>query len=1015
MIKPNLDVGPLMAGAKPSRNIYLMLALVLFIGTLGSVIYIVQYKTNAIVAELTLNRVQAANRSLVNYLSELKDRVIMRVGMISANETVINSIQSGDYATLGKFLRNFALGMSFASVCDTKGIVLARTQSALTGDDVSGYQGVSAALRAGVTTTAIERIHSNDDRLALYASAPIYDSGGIIIGVVNCNYDLTQTEHLDVFKERTGSEATIILGDTRINSTIADASGKRIIGSKVPAFIVEAVVRQEKDYLGYLNIAGAMYGSCYSPLASGGEIIGMLFTGVDIRSTLASRRAMNYWIIVASLIGIAATVAFMLIANITARKYARLVEKQLQQQILMADISRNFLTDTNADTLITDTLHRVGEFMRISQVLLFWLEGDGCTLICRNEWINQKFTLPPNRGWRIVLKEPMLSKVKNLNPVSGKDACWSSDDADFTKVMAPYRLHFNKYIIAPIFLKGRMAGIIDFAAEDDGKTWSDSDINLANLVASTLSGVFEREAMGRRTSIVENSPHIIFYADRDGNLAYANPAATAVTGYTTAEIKAGGLALLFDEQTVRDIREIFIPKTLLHGKDRHQVLLMCKDGRRRVLEMTSFIAKDEILAAIAIDLTEIRELESELHKAKERAERTSRAKSEFLSRMSHEMRTPMNAIIGLTEIAKKSDDIDKIKSCLEKTGSSSTHLLSIINDILDMTSIETDSLEMVYGVCNLEKLLLDAVNAMHFRTYEKKQNLDVHLDDKLPQYIICNGLRLSQVIMHLLANAVKFTPEGGNITLAVNVADISGDLYTILTEVTDNGIGIDMDDHSRLFEPFEQADGGGARKYGGAGLGLSLSKRIVEQMDGKIWVESELGHGSKFSFTVTVQKGKAQSAGEGSETAIIQPREAREGDDDPHVPERVPETRNLLIVEDVELNRMIVEEMLASAGFVMEFAENGRQAIDMYKASPGKYSLILMDINMPEVDGYTATQSIRALDIPGSADIPIIAMTANVFQQDIDKCLAAGMDDHIGKPLDVGVLLNKIYKYIKLL
>jgi CheY-like chemotaxis protein/anti-sigma regulatory factor (Ser/Thr protein kinase) len=308
-------------------------------------------------------------------------------------------------------------------------------------------------------------------------------------------------------------------------------------------------------------------------------------------------------------------------------------------------------------------------------------------------------------------------------------------------------------------------------------------------------------------------------------------------------------------------------------------------------------------------------------------------------------------------------------------------------------------------------MLIDTLNAMSFRTYEKQQNLNVHLDHNLPQYIICDERRLSQVIMHLLTNAVKFTPKGGNITLEVRIAGISGDLYTILTEVTDNGIGITMDDQSRVFEPFEQADGGIARKHGGAGLGLAISKRIVEQMGGKLWVESEAGHGSKFSFMVSVQAGTGQIADDAcaEAAASIPLSETRATGDAP----QGAETQTLLIAEDVELNRMIVEEMLASTGFAVEFAETGQHAIDMYKANPGRYNLILMDINMPEVDGYTATQHIRALDIPGSTDIPIIAMTANVFQQDIDKCLEAGMNDHIGKPLQASILMSKLNKYIK--
>jgi CheY-like chemotaxis protein len=236
----------------------------------------------------------------------------------------------------------------------------------------------------------------------------------------------------------------------------------------------------------------------------------------------------------------------------------------------------------------------------------------------------------------------------------------------------------------------------------------------------------------------------------------------------------------------------------------------------------------------------------------------------------------------------------------------------------------------------------------------------------------------------------------------MNVTDTSGDDYTLLTEIVDTGIVISIDAQKKLFKPFEQVDGGVARKYGGTGLGLAICKQIVEQMNGKIWVESELDHGSKFSFIITVKKGE-------------EPLQLELHDNETDRAEGNPQifwNQTILIAEDVEINRIIVGEMLSDTGLTIEYAENGQQALDMYKENPGKYSLILMDINMPEMDGYTATRHIRALDITESANIPIIAMTANVFQEDIDQCLEAGMNDHLGKPLDLEEVLAKMRPYL---
>jgi CheY-like chemotaxis protein len=319
--------------------------------------------------------------------------------------------------------------------------------------------------------------------------------------------------------------------------------------------------------------------------------------------------------------------------------------------------------------------------------------------------------------------------------------------------------------------------------------------------------------------------------------------------------------------------------------------------------------------------------------------------------------------------------------------------------MLDMTSIESGKFELNYGEFSLEKMLVDVNNVVELSVSEKKQNFIANVDDKIPPIIICDEQRLRQVIIILLSNAIKFTPPSGNITLDMSASDISGDACTILIEVVDDGIGIAAEKRSKLFLPFEQIDGGVARKYGGTGLGLYMCKQIVEQMGGRIWVESKFGHGSKFSFTITARKGKEPPQPQALDN------ETNEAETGP----RISETRTILIVEDVEINRLIVEEMLSETGLVVECAEDGRVAVDMYKADPDRYCLILMDINMPEMDGYTATRHIRA----ESADIPIIAMTANVFQEDIDKCLSTGMNDHIGKPIDAGLLVSKVCEHLE--
>lgn len=255
-----------MAIIKSRSHLFIILG-VFFILTVGFILYIVQYQTNSIVTELTLNRVQTANKSLANYLAELEERVKMRAEAISGDKAVVLYIENKDYDSLKRHLYNYSTGMDFTSICDSQGIIIARSHSSLTGDDVIGYLGVSTVLRTRETTTSIEQVLSNNGRLSLYASAPIFDNG-ILIGIVNCNYDLTNNEYVDIFKERTGCEATIFFEDIRISTTITDGFGRRIIGTHANDFISEEVLFHRREYVGNLDIYGRMYGVCYTPLIS---------------------------------------------------------------------------------------------------------------------------------------------------------------------------------------------------------------------------------------------------------------------------------------------------------------------------------------------------------------------------------------------------------------------------------------------------------------------------------------------------------------------------------------------------------------------------------------------------------------------------------------------------------------------------------------------------------------------------------------------------------------------------
>lgn len=378
------------------------------------------------------------------------------------------------------------------------------------------------------------------------------------------------------------------------------------------------------------------------------------------------------------------------------------------------------------------------------------------------------------------------------------------------------------------------------------------------------------------------------------------------------------------------------------------------------------------------------------------ANQASNAKSTFLSRMSHEIRTPLNAIIGMTTIAKTSDDIDKKDYCLNKIENASEHLLSIINNILDMSKIEANKLELVNDCFNLSTLLSDVNNIVSVKANEKSQNICIEVEKDVPSNYLGDSLRITQIITNLLFNAVKFSSDGTTSTLHVSSSPQDSDKVLLTFKIKDSGIGMSEENLNRLFLPFEQMDGGITRQYGGTGLGLSIVKSIVDVMDGEINAASTYGEGSTFTVTIPLLV-VSDSECTGSDPILSTMIE------DPDF-----SGKTILLVEDIEINREIVAELLKNTGLTIENAENGSVAVEIFTAFPNRYDLILMDVQMPIMDGYEATKIIRSID----PDIPIIAMTANAFREDVNRSLDSGMVDHITKPFNTLTLVQKIAQYI---
>ena len=676
---------------------------------------------------------------------------------------------------------------------------------------------------------------------------------------------------------------------------------------------------------------------------------------------------------------------------------------------------------------------------------------------------------------------------------------------------------------------------------------NDNMIKYRNVTSANanLSAVIAAEKSNQEKQlrvIVENSLDVIILLDHEMNFllstqSFLNLVGVPGAGFLHQRSFRQIFSNISDDAWIIHIEKIFkraLETNEVQSSNEQLCIGLERNKRDFSMSVIPFFyrgEKNDGLLVIFHDITERIEMENKIKEALNDAMAASKAKGDFLSNMSHEMRTPMNAIIGMTAIGKKAENITEKNLALKKISDAASHLLGIINDVLDMAKIEANKLELAPDEYNFEKMLQKVATVINFRMDEKRLQFTVNIDNNVPRFIVGDDQRLAQVITNLLSNAVKFTPEGGNINLKVSFSGDTGD-GELRIEVKDSGIGMSSEHKERLFRAFEQADSGTSRKYGGTGLGLVISKRIIELMGGKIWVESELGKGSRFIFTAKARRGvkssrslllpgvnwknvrimvvddmmeirsqfqdlfshleiKCDAAADGFEacrmieekgkfdiyfvdwqmpgmdgieltrriknrskdrqpvvimiTALdwdqIRDEATRAGVDKHLLKPLFSSTiidcvneclgvddaeadsshmteidrfkgKKLLLAEDIDINREILIALLEGTGVIIDCAENGQEALDMIEAAPDKYDIVFMDMQMPRMDGLEATRRIRALPALIDVELPIIAMTANVFKEDIEVCLAAGMNDHLGKPLDIGRVRDKLRKYL---
>ena len=495
---------------------------------------------------------------------------------------------------------------------------------------------------------------------------------------------------------------------------------------------------------------------------------------------------------------------------------------------------------------------------------------------------------------------------------------------------------------------------------------------------------------------VEKSPAGVVLRDAENKVVWINEACEQLIGYRLDEVQGREFKdLLVGPKTDMKVFEQAARALMDKLPCEIEIALYKKGGELIWVYLSNNPLFDnsgnfQSLITIALDITEKKKAELQLMKARQDAIDLSKSKELFLSVMSHEMRTPLNAVIGMTRILSEEEPLERQVENLKILEFSAQNLLTLINDVLDFTKIETGNLQLEHLPVHLEELVSKTIESLKFKSAEKNIGIFYKVDPAIPT-VLADPTRLYQIFMNLLGNAVKFTHQG-EVKLEAHLVSASAEAVDIRFVVQDTGIGIPSDKLTSIFDAYSQAESHTSRKYGGTGLGLSITKKLVELFESQIVVESVLGEGTSFSFTIGFEIARETAAGDNTE-----------------VPE-VPINARVLVVDDNAINRLLARKVLEKWSIIVEVAENGLEAVEMVRK--GNFDLVLMDLHMPEMGGEEATRVIRGWQDKKYAELPILALTGSALGEDRGRFIATGMNDFVLKPFDSKLLYRKLRQFL---
>jgi PAS domain S-box-containing protein len=965
---------------KSNRAIFFILSAVCIL-TLAVIIFVTQHITDDIITQLTLDRADIAKAGLLNFYEELEERAGHWSDTIARRPLLHEVIQSGDHERIREYLVTFTDGVDFLSVADARGIVLARSYNDLRGDDVSEQHDIALVLATKQSHSSISYISAGSarpQRLAVNASAPvIYD--GELIAIVSCNFNITDSRHLDNFKLRTGFDASIFIGAERVATTILDPQGNRVIAMTVSDSAVDAIFNKKLDYYtGNIEIYGHTYASHYSPLMLGDEIIGMWFTGVEIDSVMNRVFDMNTWTLVAAVFCIIASVSFIF----AFRRHTRTLQKL---------------------SLIRDNDERLKLMLDTSPLGINLISEDFEIIDCNKEALNM-FGEPDKQRYR----ENFHSYSPELQP-SGR----TSDEMRPIVMNEALTQDYNRFEWLHKKPNGEplLCEVTIVRSVYNGK-----GVLIAHMrdLRETRELMEEVRQIDEYTQLLFNAmPISCILWDDKRNVVGFNPQAMELFGVAGKEEYErdfhelypefqpdGETSVISLERCLKAVRDCGYCRTEWVHKDKSGNLLPCEITLVRMKYKNEYLIASYTrdLREEAAHREEMNRTQKELRRALDSAKAANHAKSVFLANMSHEIRTPLNSIIGFSELALDGSISLQTNDYITKILESGDWLLQIINNILDISKIESGKMVLENIPFNLHDIFTHCQAAIMPKTTEKGIALYCYAEPSIGKRLLGDPIKLRQVLTNMLSNAVKFT-NIGTVKLMAAIKSSDESSVTVRFEIKDSGIGMTTEQITRIFEPFTQADDSITRKFGGTGLGLAIAKNIIEMMGGSLSVESTPGIGSKFTFEI-----KFDTVGDNVElsTGDIRIDEVKKPKFDGFV----------LICEDNPMNRQVVCGHLSRVGVKTAVATNGKEGLEMVlelqeKGEP-PFDLIFMDIHMPVMDGMEASVKIAA----SGCKTPIVAMTANIMSNDLELYKKNSICDFIGKPFTSQELWVCLTKYV---